>query len=100
MRYGQLCTELKLLYVAITRPKKTLIIYDNENKYRKPLQEFWQKQGLIEVVNKDMLAGKEPLPQAVIETLKKDFSLMEASKDDWRNQGVILFKRKFYDSAI
>jgi ATP-dependent exoDNAse (exonuclease V) beta subunit len=27
--YAELCSELKLLYTAITRPKKTLIIYDD-----------------------------------------------------------------------
>lgn len=27
-KFSQVCTELKLLYVAITRPKKLLLIYD------------------------------------------------------------------------
>lgn len=26
--YAELCSDLKLLYTAITRPRKTLIIYD------------------------------------------------------------------------
>lgn len=26
--YAELCSELKMLYTAITRPKNTLIIYD------------------------------------------------------------------------
>ena len=28
--YAEICSELKLLYTAITRPRKTLIIYDEE----------------------------------------------------------------------
>jgi hypothetical protein len=28
--YAELCSELKLLYTAITRPRKTLIIYDSQ----------------------------------------------------------------------
>ena len=29
-KFSQVCTELKLLYVAITRPKKLLLIYDED----------------------------------------------------------------------
>ena len=29
-KYAKVCTELKLLYVAITRPKQLLIIYDQD----------------------------------------------------------------------
>ena len=36
-KYAQLCIELKQLYVAITRPKKRLIIYDDEAKTRIPI---------------------------------------------------------------
>lgn len=28
-QYSELCSDLKLLYTAITRPKKTLVIYDD-----------------------------------------------------------------------
>jgi ATP-dependent exoDNAse (exonuclease V) beta subunit len=30
-KYAELCTELKLLYVAITRPRNRLIIFDENN---------------------------------------------------------------------
>lgn len=29
-KFAQLCTELKLLYVAITRPKNFLLVYDDD----------------------------------------------------------------------
>ena len=35
--YAELCAELKMLYTAITRPRKTLIIYDQESGARKNL---------------------------------------------------------------
>jgi hypothetical protein len=35
--YAELCSDLKLLYTAITRPKKTLIIYDEDPTSRKCL---------------------------------------------------------------
>lgn len=33
--YAELCSELKILYTAITRTKNTLIIYDQDSKARK-----------------------------------------------------------------
>lgn len=33
-KYSLLCIELKFLYVAITRPRKRLIIYDDKIKVR------------------------------------------------------------------
>ena len=36
-KFALLCIELKYLYVAITRTKKRLIIYDENNKSRVPI---------------------------------------------------------------
>ncbi len=36
-KYSLLCVELKYLYVAITRPRKRLIIYDEKIKIRQPI---------------------------------------------------------------
>ena len=36
-KFSQVCTELKLLYVAVTRPKKLLLIYDDDASLRAPL---------------------------------------------------------------
>lgn len=36
-KFAKVCTELKLLYVAITRPKLLLIIYDQDPTVRKPI---------------------------------------------------------------
>lgn len=33
--YGELCSDLKLLYTAVTRPRNTLIIYDEDSSSRK-----------------------------------------------------------------
>ena len=35
--YAELCSELKMLYTAITRPRKTLIIYDEDAGARKSI---------------------------------------------------------------
>ncbi|CDW90518.1 lupus brain antigen [Stylonychia lemnae] len=99
-QYAQLCTELKFLYVAITRPKKVLIIYDSDNSLRKPLQDFWARQGLISVVNKEMLFNHSIIPQEVQQTLRSGISSKKATEDEWKIQGILLFKKKFYHSAI
>ena len=36
-KFAQVCTELKLLYVAITRPKTLLVIYDEDQSLRDPI---------------------------------------------------------------
>ncbi len=48
-----LCVEMKFLYVAITRPKRRLIIYDDAIEGRKPIQSYWEKLNVVEVVTKD-----------------------------------------------
>lgn len=45
--YAELCSELKMLYTAITRPKNTLIIYDQDSTARKTIEKIWEK---LEVV--------------------------------------------------
>lgn len=36
-KFAQLCSELKTLYVAVTRAKNRLIIYDTDSVARLPL---------------------------------------------------------------
>lgn len=60
-----LCVELKFLYVAITRPKRRLIIYDDVAEGRKPIQAYWEKLGVVDVVTKEMIASPETLQENV-----------------------------------
>ena len=45
--YSQVCNELKALYVAVTRPKIRLVIFDENREKRNPIQQFWRKLNLI-----------------------------------------------------
>ena len=54
-RYQMLCTELKFLYVAITRPKKRLFIYDHDNEARKPIESIWTKLGAVKHITREMI---------------------------------------------
>jgi hypothetical protein len=49
-KYAQLCIELKQLYVAITRPRQRLIIYDDDPKARQPIQRIWEHLKVVDVV--------------------------------------------------
>jgi ATP-dependent exoDNAse (exonuclease V) beta subunit len=53
-RFAMVCTELKLLYVAITRPKNFLIIYDDDAEVRKPMQEYWLKSNVVDYIDRKM----------------------------------------------
>jgi hypothetical protein len=44
-----------MLYTAITRPRNTLIIYDEDSTSRKPLEKYWDKVGVTQIVSKEML---------------------------------------------
>ena len=81
-QFAQLCTELKFLYVAITRPKKVLIVYDADSALRRPLQDFWAKLGLIHVVGKEMLLDRTLLPPEVDAVLHKE--RVQTSEEQWR----------------
>ena len=54
-KFAQVCTELKLLYVAITRPRKLLLIYDENPVQRAPLLKHWSRIGVIDIVNQNMV---------------------------------------------
>ena len=46
-KFGQLCIELKFLYVAITRPRNRLFIYDENVEAMEPIMRIWAQIGAI-----------------------------------------------------
>ena len=107
-KFAQLCTELKLLYVAITRPRNKLIIYDQDLTIRKPLQKVWELTNTIDVVTKAMAYDFSLIPESVLGALKlkEDQSIEQGAesladiKMNWKLQGLKLFKVKYYNAAI
>lgn len=53
IEYSQLCVELKLLYVAVTRPRNRLIIFDESLGKRDKVQQMWEKLGLVTLITGD-----------------------------------------------
>ena len=53
--YAELCSELKMLYTAITRPKNTLIIYDDDSAARKSIEKLWERLEVVELVSNELI---------------------------------------------
>ena len=53
--YGRLCVELKFLYVAITRPKNRLFIYDSQFGVRKPIERIWSHIGAVDFITEQKI---------------------------------------------
>ncbi|KAK2462120.1 hypothetical protein APHAL10511_006583 [Amanita phalloides] len=83
VKHVGLCSELKSLYVAITRAKKNMWIADCSEKAN-PIKEYWSHRDLISI----RTAG-EALPR-LAET---------STSEQWAHVGKMLFERKQYSQA-
>ncbi|XP_012837482.1 PREDICTED: uncharacterized protein LOC105958028 [Erythranthe guttata] len=84
-RHNILCSELKQLYVAITRTRQRLWICENNEELLKPILDYWRRLCLVQVRKiDDSLA----------------FAMQRASSpEEWKSQGVKLFWEKNYEMA-
>ncbi|CAD8167125.1 unnamed protein product [Paramecium pentaurelia] len=86
--YSSLCNEIKQLYVAVTRPRQRLIIYDENPQARQYIQTIWQKLNLI-----DHFVGTN-IKDKNVERFAK-----QTSKEEWKKQGLKMFRNKYYEQA-
>ncbi|GJX49807.1 UvrD-like helicase, ATP-binding domain, P-loop containing nucleoside triphosphate hydrolase [Tanacetum coccineum] len=52
-RHSLLCSELKQLYVAITRTRQRLWICENKEELSKPMFDYWKRRGLVQIQKLD-----------------------------------------------
>ena len=72
--HNLLCSELKQLYVMLTRARQRLWIYDECIENHKPMLDYWMASGLVQVKQLDAtLAGE----------LKS-----QSTAEDWNKRGV------------
>ncbi|CAD6264208.1 unnamed protein product [Miscanthus lutarioriparius] len=69
-----LCSELKRLYVAITRTRQRLWICGNKDDYCRPMFDYWKKLCIVEV---------RLLDTSLIQAMQTG-----SSADDWRLRGT------------
>ncbi|KAJ3997585.1 hypothetical protein F5050DRAFT_1750599 [Lentinula boryana] len=82
-RYASICTELKFLYVAITRARENVWIVDSSES-SEPMRVYWTERDLV----RNIKPGTNTPKLATSST-----------PEDWARQGRILFDRKKWIEA-
>ncbi|CAG8526884.1 15115_t:CDS:10, partial [Dentiscutata heterogama] len=83
-----LCSELKHLYVAVTRARQHIWIFDENNEVSYPIRTYWESQGLVKVVR-----SKEEI--STLPTLAK-----KSNSHAWNKRGKEFFEQKQFDQAV
>ncbi|XP_065871329.1 uncharacterized protein [Euphorbia lathyris] len=84
-KYNIMCSELKQLYVAITRTRQRLWICENSEEFSKPMFDYWRKKGLVQVRKLD-----DSLATAM---------QVASSPEEWKSQGYKLLREGNYEMA-
>ncbi|XP_047266599.1 uncharacterized protein LOC107869201 isoform X2 [Capsicum annuum] len=85
-RHNILCSELKQLYVAITRTRQRMWISESVEEFSRPMFDYWQILSLVEVKDVD---------DSLADTMQT-FSTPE----EWKSRGMKLFWEKNYEMAL
>nr|GEX43862.1 UvrD-like helicase, ATP-binding domain, P-loop containing nucleoside triphosphate hydrolase [Tanacetum cinerariifolium] len=81
-RQSLLCSELKQLYVAITRTRQRLWICENKEELSKPMFDYWKMRGLVQM---------RKLDDSVAQAMQ-----VLSSPQEWRERG----KKLFYENSF
>lgn len=73
-KHNILCSELKQLYVAVTRTRQRLWFCEDTKQHSEPLFEYWKIKCVVQV-------------QQLNDSLAQSM-LASCSKEDWRSQGL------------
>ncbi|XP_065632688.1 uncharacterized protein LOC111996915 isoform X2 [Quercus suber] len=84
-KHDVLCFELKQLYVAITRTRQRLWIFENSEDFCKPMFDYWKKKCLVQVRQLDYLFA-----QAMQVT---------SSLEEWKSRGIKLYLEHMFEFA-
>ncbi|CAL0324814.1 unnamed protein product [Lupinus luteus] len=80
-----LCLELKQLYVAITRTRQRLWIYETGDEFSRPMLDYWKKKGVIQF---------KGLNDSLAQTMK-----VASNEEEWKSIGIKLYNQDNYDMA-
>lgn len=72
-KHNILCSELKQLYVAVTRTRQRLWFCEDAKEHSEPLFDYWKGKCVVQV-------------QQLNDSLAQSM-LASSSKEDWRSQG-------------
>ncbi|KAL4392729.1 hypothetical protein AHAS_Ahas03G0374200 [Arachis hypogaea] len=84
-KHNILCSELKQLYVAITRTRQRLWICENTEEFSRPMFDYWKKKCLVQFKELD-----DSLAQAM---------KVASSPEEWKSRGIKLYNQNNYEMA-
>ncbi|KAJ0095766.1 hypothetical protein Patl1_14988 [Pistacia atlantica] len=84
-KHNILCAELKQLYVAITRTRQRLWIWEDREEVSKPMFDYWKKKSLVEV---------KQLDDSFAHAMQ-----VASTPEEWKSQGIKLFQERNYEMA-
>ncbi|XVF85500.1 hypothetical protein PTKIN_Ptkin17bG0122600 [Pterospermum kingtungense] len=82
VKHNILCSELKQLYVAITRTRQRLWICENVGEFSKPMFDYWKKRCLVQV---------RKLDDSLVQTVQ-----VASSPEEWKSRGYKLLHQGNY----
>ncbi|KAI5351783.1 hypothetical protein L3X38_004674 [Prunus dulcis] len=84
-KHNILCSELKRLYVAVTRTRQRLWVCENVEELSKPMFDYWKKKCLVQVRQLDDSLAQE---------------MQVASRpEEWKSRGIKLYHEHSYEMA-
>ncbi|WJX52814.1 hypothetical protein P8452_38884 [Trifolium repens] len=84
-KHNILCSELKHLYVAVTRTRQRLWICENTEEYCRPMFDYWKRKCLVQFKELD-----DSLAQAM---------KVASSPEEWKSRGKKLYYQNNYEMA-
>jgi len=59
-------------------------VYDDTASTREPIQNYWQKLGIVKVVTKQMFEKPELIPEDLQQLFQKGISDQVSSQEQWK----------------
>ncbi|CAJ2636390.1 unnamed protein product [Trifolium pratense] len=84
-KHNILCSELKQLYVSITRTRQRLWICENTEEFAIPMFDYWKKKGLVQL---------KELDDSHAQAMK-----VASSPEEWKSHGKKLYYQNNFEMA-
>ncbi|KAM1067711.1 hypothetical protein ACFX2J_022665 [Malus domestica] len=84
-KHNILCSELKQLYVAVTRTRQRLWFCENVEELSKPMFDYWKKKCLVQV---------RQLDDSLVQAMQA-----ASSPAAWKSRGIKLYHEHNYEKA-
>eukprot|EP00741_Cyanophora_paradoxa_P005471 tig00000889_g5304.t1 len=101
LRYGPLCHELKILYVAVTRTKGQLVFFEDGNA-AEPFERLWQASQHCKESGADgggQLVHATKNVQEGLDALSFAGLAKTTSREEWRKRGMQCMELQQYENA-